>query len=187
MPSDYPTAHDLACALAEQLCPGAAPRDVTVSFGARQQAKARYGHRGRGGSVALFAQSLHAHLFGLPLGGEALPSALDALYQYTVIANAPEQKTAIVQQIAEQLRNATAILQSYYYEANMDRLPAEVAAQLLDAHDKVEQVAATLDAVAPALSSPPAPPPARRRPRPAAADPSKAAPAAQTPPAAHRR
>ncbi|WP_411140994.1 hypothetical protein [Streptomyces sp. x-80] len=154
-PSDTPTAHDLARALADQIHPDAAPRDVIVSFRVRPQAAAKFGHRSRGGPVTVFAQALHAHLFGLPADTGPLPTALDALLQATHAATSPEQKTAILQQLADQLRNAIAIIQGYQYAAQWDQLPNDIAEQLRHAHDQAQQVAETLDRVAPALSSRP--------------------------------
>lgn len=181
--SDTPTAHDLARALADQI-PGAAPRDVTVSFSCRRQAPAQYRDRGRGGPVTVFAQVLHAHLFGLPADDEPLPTALDALLQATHTATAPEQQTAILQQLAEQLRNATEIIQRYQYRAQWDRLPADVAEQLRDAHDQAQQVVKTLDLVAPAFSNSPAAPVPQPRHTHGA---SSATPTIPTPPAGRRR
>ncbi|MFE6160000.1 hypothetical protein ACFQ7F_13930 [Streptomyces sp. NPDC056486] len=73
-PSDTPTAHDLAQALADQIRPGAAPRDVTVHFGVRRLAAAQYDHRSRGGPVTTYAQALHAALYGLPTRDEPPPA-----------------------------------------------------------------------------------------------------------------
>ncbi|MER7932922.1 MULTISPECIES: hypothetical protein [unclassified Streptomyces] len=148
--------HDLARALAEQLHPGAAPRDVTVSFDARRQAPVEYRDRGRGGPVTVFAQALHAALYGLPADQEALPPALDALLQATHTVTAPEQKTAVLKLVAEQLRNAAEIIQRYQYRAQWDRFPADVAEQLADAHDSAQHIALALDRVAPAFSHRPA-------------------------------
>ncbi|MFE4613246.1 hypothetical protein [Streptomyces niveus] len=128
---------------------------MTVSFSARNQAPIEYRHRGRGGPVTGVAQELHAHLFGLPEDEAPLPTALDALLQATHTATSPEQRTAILHQLADQLRNATEIIQRHQYEAQWDRLPDDVAAQLRHAHDQTRQVAETLDRVAPAFNSPP--------------------------------
>ncbi|NEA95392.1 hypothetical protein G3I22_24345 [Actinospica acidiphila] len=147
--------HDLARALADQLHPGAAPRDVTVSFGARQQAPIEYRSRGRGGPVTVYAQALHAALYGLPTPDESLPTALDALLQATHTATAPEQKTAVLRQVAEQLRNAAEIIQHYQYRAQWDRFPTDVAEQLADAHDQAQQIAQALDRVAPTFGHQP--------------------------------
>ncbi|MFD3580863.1 hypothetical protein [Streptomyces sp. NPDC058683] len=184
--SDTPTAHGLARALADQLHPGAAPRDVTVSFSARRQAPVEYRDRGRGGPVTVYAQALHATLYGLPTDDEPLPAALDALLQATHTANAPEQKTTVLRQVAEQLRNAAEIIQHYQYRAQWDRLPDDVAKQLQDAHAQAQQLAQALDRVAPAFSSQPtadtAPGPHRSHGR------STAAPTTTpTPPAGRRR
>ncbi|MCL7493822.1 hypothetical protein M8I34_20830 [Streptomyces sp. MCA2] len=133
--------------------------------------------------MTVFAQALHAHLFGLPADDEPLPTALDALLQATHTATAPEQQTAILRQVADQLRNAAEIIQRYQYRAQWDQLPDDVAGHLRDAHDQAQQVALTLDLVAPALSSPPAAPdPPGPQPR-HTADP----PAPPTPPAGRRR
>ncbi|MER6305000.1 tryptophan synthase subunit alpha [Streptomyces sp. NPDC001657] len=108
--------------------------------------------------MTVFAQALHAHLFGLPADDGPLPTALDALLQATHTATAPEQQTPILRQLADQLRSGAEIIQRYQYRAHWDRLPADVAEQLRDAHDQAQQVAQTLDLVAPAFSSPPTTP-----------------------------
>ncbi|MFF2189650.1 hypothetical protein [Streptomyces sp. NPDC058155] len=128
---------------------------MTVSFSARNQAPIEFRHRGRGGPVTGIAQELHAHLFGLPEDEAPIPTALDALLQATHTATSPEQRTAILHQLADQLRNATEIIQRHQYEAQWDRLPDDVAAQLRHAHEQTRQVAEALDRVAPAFSSPP--------------------------------
>ncbi|MFC5253057.1 hypothetical protein [Streptomyces nigrescens] len=133
--------------------------------------------------MTVFAQALHAHLFGLPADDEPLPTALDALLQATHTVTAPEQQTAILQQVAEQLRNGAEIIQRYQYRAQWDRLPDDVAEQLRDAHDQAQQVAQTLDLVAPAFSSPPAAP---ELPGPQSRH-TAAPPARPTPPAGRRR
>ncbi|MCZ9354106.1 hypothetical protein ACFW4M_07580 [Streptomyces sp. NPDC058794] len=150
--------HDLARALADQLHPGAAPRDVTVSFGARRQAPVAYRSRGRGGPVTVYAQALHAALYGLPTHEESLPTAQDSLLQATHTATAPERKTAVLRQVAEQLRNAAEIIQRYQYRAQWDRFPTDVAEQLATAHDQARQIAQALDRVAPAFSHQPTTP-----------------------------
>ncbi|MFF4285690.1 hypothetical protein ACFY0R_10220 [Streptomyces sp. NPDC001633] len=156
---------------------------MTVGFEARRQAPAEYRHRGRGGPVTGVAQALHVQLFGLPTDDEPLPTALDALVQATHTATAPEQQTAILRQVADQLRNGAEIIQRYQYRAQWDRLPDDVAEQLRDAHDQAQQVAQTLDLVAPAFSSPPAAPgPPGPQPRHTAAP-----PAPPTPTAGRRR
>ncbi|MCZ4124129.1 hypothetical protein [Streptomyces sp. H39-S7] len=128
---------------------------MIVSFHVRPQAAAEFGHRSRGGPVTAFAASLHAHLFGLPADTDPLPAALDALLQHTGTATSPEQQTAILQQVAEQLRNAAEILRDYQYTAQWERLPHEVAEQLRQARAQAQQVAQTLDQVAPAFSGRP--------------------------------
>ncbi|WP_435059150.1 hypothetical protein [Streptomyces sp. bgisy060] len=172
--------HDLARALADQLVPGAAPRDVTISFGARRQAPVEYRSRSRGGPVTAYAQALHATLYGLPTDNESLPAALDALVQATHTATAPEQQTAILRQVAEQLRNAAEIVQRYQYQAQWDRLPTDVAEQLADAHTQAQQIAEALDRVAPAFNHQPTPDSTPGRPHsaaPAVSRPAAAAPA----------
>lgn len=155
---------------------------MVVSFSVRRQAAAKYDHGSCGGPVTAFAQALHAQLYGLPTDDDPLPTALDALLQATHTATAPEQQTAILQQLAEQLRNATEIIQRYQYQAQWDRLPNAVAERLRDARDQAEQVTKTLDAVAPAFSSQPA------APLPPAAQPRHTArPSAPTTPPAGRR
>lgn len=153
--SDTPTVHDIARALADQIRPGAAPRDVTVTFGVRRLAAAQYDHRSRGGPVTVYAQALHAALYGLPTDDEPLPAALDTLLQATHTATAPEQQTAVLRQVAEQLRNAAEILRRYQYRAQWDRFPDDVAEQLADAHDRAQQIAEALERVAPAFSNRP--------------------------------
>ncbi|NYV73250.1 hypothetical protein [Streptomyces sp. UH6] len=108
--------------------------------------------------MTTFAQALHAELFGLPADDAPLPTALDALLQATHTAG-PEQQTAILHQLAEQLRNGAEIIQRYQYRAQWDRLPADVAEGLRTAHDQAEQIAAALDLAAPAFNRPPAQPP----------------------------
>lgn len=153
--SDTPTVHDLARALADQLRPGAAPRDVTINFGVRRLAAAQYDYRSRGGPVTAYAQALHAALYGLPTDIEPLPTALDALLQATHTATAPEQQTAVLRQVAEQLRNAAEILQRYQYRAQWDRFPDDVAEQLAQAQGRAQQIAEALDRVAPVFSDRP--------------------------------
>ncbi|MEV0038882.1 hypothetical protein [Streptomyces sp. NPDC050804] len=128
---------------------------MIVSFSVRRQAAAEFHHRSRGGPVTVFAQALHAHLFGLPADAAPLPTALDALLQATHTATTPEQQTAILRQLAEQLRNATEIIQRYQYRAQWDRLPDSVAEQLRNAHDQAQQITQALDRVAPAFSCQP--------------------------------
>ncbi|MER6331117.1 hypothetical protein ABT298_17680 [Streptomyces sp. NPDC001034] len=106
--------------------------------------------------MTVYAQALHAALYGLPAHDESLPTALDALVQATHTATAPDQKAAVLRQVAEQLRNAAEIIQRYQYRAQWDRYPADVAEQLADAHDQAQQLAQALDRVAPAFSHQPA-------------------------------
>ncbi|AUH40540.1 hypothetical protein [Streptomyces sp. CMB-StM0423] len=146
----------MARALADQIRPGAAPRDVTVSFGVRRQAAAEYHHRSRGGPVTVFAQALHAALYGLPVDDDPLPTALDELLQATHTATSPEQRTAVLRRLADQLGNAAEIIQRYQYQAQADRLPDDIATQLSDACSQAQRIAEILDRAAPEFSSPPA-------------------------------
>ncbi|MFD5256826.1 hypothetical protein ACFWM5_28840 [Streptomyces bobili] len=118
--------------------------------------------------MTVYAQALHAALYGLPTHDESLPTALDALLQATHTATAPEQKTAVQRQVAEQLRNAAEIIQRYQYRAQWDRFPTDVAEQLATAHDQAQQITQALDRVAPpsATSPPRTPRPCPGRPRP---------------------
>ncbi|MFE3645875.1 hypothetical protein ACFXOM_33710 [Streptomyces sp. NPDC059169] len=159
---------------------------MIVSFRVRPQAAAEFGHKSTGGPATSLAQVLHAQLYGLPADPDPLPTALDALLQATHSARTGEQRAAILQRLADQLRNAAEILQRFQYEAQWDRLPSHAAAQLRQAHDHAEQIADALENVAPvftdappnAASSPPqqtpppmaaaharttAPPPGRQR------------------------
>ncbi|MFI1677390.1 hypothetical protein [Streptomyces sp. NPDC020607] len=102
--------------------------------------------------MTVYAQALHAALYGLPAYDETLPTALDTLLQATHTVTAPEQKTAVLRQVAEQLRNAAEIIQRYQYRAQWGRLPADVTEQLADAHDHAHQIAQALDRVAPAFN-----------------------------------
>ncbi len=108
--------------------------------------------------MAVYAQALHAALYGLPTPDESLPTALDALLQATHTATAPEQKTAVLRQVAEQLRNAVEIIQRYQYRAQWDQFPTDVAEQLATAHDQAQQIVQALDRVAPAFSHQPTTP-----------------------------
>ncbi|MFD9715779.1 hypothetical protein [Streptomyces sp. NPDC059076] len=124
---------------------------MIVHFTVRRQAAAEYGHRSRGGPVTVFAQALHAHLFGLPDDPDPLPTAIDALLQATHTASSKDQQAAILQRLAEQLRNAAEIIQRYQYKAQWDRLPDSVAEQLREAHTHIKQVTDTLDHAATAF------------------------------------
>ncbi|MBJ7004842.1 hypothetical protein JG491_33075 [Streptomyces sp. CRPSP2-6A1] len=129
---------------------------MTISFGALRKAPVEYRHRSRGGSVTTFAQAVHARLFGLPADDEPLPTALDALLQATHTATSPEQKTAVLQRLADRLGNAAEIIRDYQHDVRSDRLPDDIAEQLRHAHDQIQQVAQTLGLVAPALTTRPA-------------------------------
>nr|WP_179342215.1 hypothetical protein [Streptomyces sp. alain-838] len=108
--------------------------------------------------MTVYAQVLHAALYGLPTPDESLPTALDSLLQATHTATAPERKTAVLRQVAEQLRNAAEIIQRYQYRAQWDRFPTDVAEQLATARDQARQIAQALDRVAPAFSHQPTTP-----------------------------
>ncbi|WP_225797354.1 hypothetical protein [Streptomyces aculeolatus] len=129
---------------------------MTVSFGVRRQAAAEYQHRSRGGPVTVFAQALHAALYGLPVDNDPLPTALDELLQATHTATTPEQKSAVLRRLADQLGNAAEIIQRYQYQAQADRLPDDVATQLSEARSQAQRIAEILDHAAPAFTSPPA-------------------------------
>ncbi|MGW6681148.1 hypothetical protein ACWGBO_14815 [[Kitasatospora] papulosa] len=87
--------HDFARVRADQI-PGAA---------------AQHGCRSRGGPVTVYAQALYAQRYGLPTDEEPLPAALDAFLQAAHTAAGPELQGAVLQQLAEQLRNAAEILE----------------------------------------------------------------------------
>ncbi|MGQ4484266.1 hypothetical protein ACN6LM_002594 [Streptomyces sp. SAS_281] len=166
--------------LADQI-PGAAPRDVTVHFAVRRQAATQHGYRSRGGPVTVYAQALHARLYGLPTDEEPLPAALDALLQTRTPSTGPEQQCAVLQQLAEQLRNATEILEWARDHAHWRQLPHPAWEWLRDATDRTRDLANGLDTVWPGFTAEPpahaAPP--RPVPHPPATMP--------VPPASHRR
>ncbi|MEV8125392.1 hypothetical protein AB0P07_15020 [Streptomyces sp. NPDC085944] len=143
--------HDFARALADQI-PGAAPRDVTVNFAVRRQAAAQHGYRSRGGPVTVYAQALHAQLYGLPMDDEPLPADLGALLQAAHTTADPEQQAAVLQQLAEQLRNAAEILEWARNHAHWRRLPDSAWQWLRDATDRTRDLADGLDAVHPAFA-----------------------------------
>ncbi|MFW6724156.1 hypothetical protein ACHZ98_29210 [Streptomyces sp. MAR4 CNY-716] len=128
---------------------------MTVSFGVRRQAAAEYHHRSRGGPVTVFAQALHAALYGLPVDDDPLPTALDELLQATHTATTPEQTTAVLRRLADQLGNAAEIIQRYRHQAQADRLPDDVATQLSDACSHTHRIAAILNDMACVFSGPP--------------------------------
>ncbi|WP_414169075.1 hypothetical protein ACMATS_24590 [Streptoverticillium reticulum] len=157
--ADAPTPHDLARALAAEIAPDAAPRDVIASFRVRPQAGARYGYKTSGGPVQGLAQSLHARLYGLPTDPAPLPTALDELLQATRTAPTGEQQAAILAQLSEQLRNAVEILQWAQHHAHWQQLPAGVFDWLKSAKDAAQQLADGLEHTSPAFASRPAPKP----------------------------
>ncbi|WP_326731788.1 hypothetical protein [Streptomyces phaeochromogenes] len=146
--------HDFARALADQI-PGAAPRDVTVHFAVRRQVAAQHGYRSRGGPVTVYAQALHAQLYGLPTDDEPLPAALDALLQVAHTAAGPEQQGAVLQQLAEQLRNAAEILEWARNHAHWRQLPNSAWEWLRDATDHARDLADGIDTVRPAFTAEP--------------------------------
>ncbi|MER5440115.1 hypothetical protein [Streptomyces sp. NPDC002790] len=178
--------HDFARVLADQI-PGAPPRDVTVHFTVRRQAAADYGHRSRGGPVTIYAQALHAQLYGLPTDDDDPPVALDELLQAAHTAGDPEQQAAILGQLADQLRNAAEILEWARNHAHWRQLPTPAWEWLRDATDRTRGLADGLDAVRPAFADDPsatrASPPRLAPPR---AEPSTVA-APATSPAGRRR
>ncbi|MGQ4435315.1 MULTISPECIES: hypothetical protein [unclassified Streptomyces] len=159
--------HDFARALADQI-PGAAPRDVTVNFAVRRQAAAQHNYRSRGGPVTVYAQALHAQLYGLPLDDEPLPTDLGALLQAAHTTGDPEQQAAVLQQLAEQLRNAAEILEWARNHAHWRQLPNAAWEWLRDATDRTRDLADGLDSVHPAFADDPpprTPPPESTAPR----------------------
>jgi len=146
--------HDVARALADQI-PGAAPRDVTVTFAVRCQAAAQHHYRSRGGPVTVYAQALHAQLYGLPTDEEPLPAALDALLQTARTTDAPEQQSAILEQLTEQLRNAAEILHWARDHAHWHHLPNAAWEWLRDATAQMGVLADGLDTVRAAFAAEP--------------------------------
>nr|WSX75932.1 hypothetical protein OH826_19990 [Streptomyces sp. NBC_00899] len=138
--------HDVARALADQI-PGAAPRDVTVHFTVRRQAAAQHHYRSRGGPVTVYAGALHAQLYGLPTDDEPVPAALDALLQAAHTTEDPEQQSAILRQLTEQLRNAAEILQWARNHAHWRQLPHPAWEWLHDATAQMRVLTDGLDAV----------------------------------------
>ncbi|OKJ72213.1 hypothetical protein [Streptomyces sp. CB02460] len=172
--------HDFARVLADQI-PGAAPRDVTVHFAVRRQAAAQHGYRSRGGPVTVYAQALHAQLYGLPTDEEPLPAALDALLQTALTTGEPEQQGAVLQQLAEQLRNAAEILEWARDHAHRHQLARPTWEWLRDATDRTRDLANGLDTVWPGFTAEPPAHVASPQPVP------HPAPATPVPPAGHRR
>lgn len=158
MPTDAPTPHDIALALAAEIDPDAAPRDVVASFSLRRQAGPRFGYKSSGGPVRGLAQSLHARLYGLPTDPGPLPAALDELLQAVGTARDGDQQNAVLAQLAEQLRNAAEILEWARNHARWRHLPTPIWEWLHAATDTARHLADGLDDVSPAFASPPAPP-----------------------------
>ncbi|MFE5162936.1 hypothetical protein ACFRNT_31415 [Streptomyces sp. NPDC056697] len=169
-PTDAPTPHDIALALAAEIHPDAPPRDVVASFSLRRQAGPRFGYRTCGGPVQGLAQSLHARLYGLPTDPGPLPSALDELLQAVDTARDGDQQQAVLVQLAEQLRNAAEILEWARDHAHWRQLPDPAWEWLRAATDTARHLADGLDDVSPDFASPQAgtatpPPPAPTTPR----------------------
>jgi hypothetical protein len=162
-PSDTPTPHDIARALAAQVHPDAPPRDVVVRFTLRRLAAARYDHRSSGGPANGIAQSLHSHLYGLPDDPGRVPTALDELLQSLTTAHDGDQQHAVLVQLAEQLRNAAEILEWARNNARWRQLPAPAWEWLCAATDSTRELADGLDAIRGAFSSRPATPVAHRQ------------------------
>lgn len=175
--------HDVARALADQI-PGAAPRDVTVHFTLRCQAAAQHHYRSCGGPVTVYAGALHAHLYGLPTDDEPVPAALDALLQAAHTTDDPEQQSAILLQLTEQLRNAAEILQWARNHAHWRQLPDFTWEWLRDATTQMGVLADGLDTVWPAFAA--EPPAHASPPRPARRLAQKAVAAAPAPPGGRR-
>lgn len=91
------------------------------------------------------AHALHANLYGLPADPGPLPTALDALLQTTLAAKSGDERTAVLRQLAEQLRNAAEIIDHYRRTARIEGLPPVIADQLHRAHGHTEQIAHVLD------------------------------------------
>ncbi|MEU6814085.1 hypothetical protein [Streptomyces sp. NPDC046860] len=120
---------------------------MIVNFGVRRQVAAQYGYRSGGGPVTVYAQALHAELYGLPSDDDPVPAALDALLQAAHSARSPEQQTAILQQLAEQLRNAAEIFEWARDHARRSQLPHASWEWLRDATDNTRGLADGLDVI----------------------------------------
>ncbi|AJT62543.1 hypothetical protein T261_0854 [Streptomyces lydicus] len=108
--TDAPTPHDIARALADVIHPDVPTRDVILNLRVRPKADALYGHRASGGPLQMYAQFVHANLYGLPTAPAPVPTALDELLQATRTAQGADQQMAVLAQLAEQLRNAAEII-----------------------------------------------------------------------------
>ncbi|MET9822294.1 hypothetical protein ABZ038_11805 [Streptomyces sp. NPDC006349] len=86
---------------------------------------------------------------------------MDALLQAAHSAVGPEQQSQVLQQLAEQLRNAAEILGWTRNHAHWRQLPSFAWEGLRDATDRTRDLADGLDAVRPAFT---AEPPARAAP-----------------------
>lgn len=117
--------------------------------------------------MTIYAQALHAQLYGLPTDDEPVPVALDALLQAAHTTDDPEQQGAILQQLTEQLRNAAEILQWARDHAHWRQLPKPTWEWLREATNQMRILADGLDTVRPAFTAEPPthatpPPPARQ-------------------------
>ncbi|MEU4949920.1 hypothetical protein [Streptomyces lavendulae] len=124
---------------------------MVVSLSPRKGAEARYQYRGSGGPVPVYAQALHARLYGLPVEPPALPTALDELLQAVCTVDHDGQE-AVLAQLADQLLAAADLLGWARNHAHWNRLPTEVWERLRDATTAVTQVAQTVAEAAPAFS-----------------------------------
>ncbi|QPP05194.1 hypothetical protein G4Z16_00985 [Streptomyces bathyalis] len=185
-PSDTPTPHDIARALAAQVHPDATPRDVVVHFTLRRLAAPRYDHRSSGGPASVIAQSLHSHLYGLPDDPGPVPTALDELLQTLTTARHGDQQHAVLVQLAEQLRNAAEILEWARNNAHWRQLPAPTWEWLRAATDSTRELADGLDDIRTAFRSQPTAPVSHQQHTHPAPGPSAVAPAKPTPPAGGR-
>lgn len=127
--------------------------DVAVHFTVGRQDADQHRYRSRGGPVTVYAQALHAQLYGLPTGDEPVPAALDALLQAAHITDDPEQQSAILRQLAEQLRNAAEILQWARNHAQWRQLPNSAGEWPRDVTAQVRVLADGLDTVRTAFTA----------------------------------
>ncbi|MFD8613771.1 hypothetical protein [Streptomyces sp. NPDC059631] len=148
----------------------------------RRLAPVEYRYQSRGGPVAVYAKALHARLYGLPPDDESLPTALDELLQATLSTAGPDQQAAVLQQLAEQLRNAAEILEWARDHARRRQVPDAVWEWLRAATHSTRDLADGLDAVRPcftddppALATPPQLPSPQARPSTIAAPPTSPA------------
>jgi hypothetical protein len=135
--------------------------------------------------VTVYAQALHAQLYGLPTDDEPVPAALDALLQAAHTTDDPEQQSAILRQLTEQLRNAAEILQWARNHAHWRQLPHPAWEWLRDATAQMRVLADGLDTVQAAFTAKPPAHPAPPQPARQLAE-QKAVAAASAPSAGRR-